>query len=159
MSDMDRDGALWIKNEAYGFKNLPPDGDQEAFIKSVLICAKGDGILAPEERNWLVGRAAAHHNSGYELAKTYDADEDLIEVLGKAPTVKKSGPRAIIYAAIRACAADGEFHPEEKAQVQKLAKYMGVEEDVVNQIEQQCNKEKEVREQRLALLFPDGIPY
>ena len=85
MSDMERDGALWMLKDVYGFKNLPPDGDYKAFIKAVLICAKGDGVLATEERDWVVGRAAAYRNTGYEIAKTYEADEDLLYVLSQAP--------------------------------------------------------------------------
>ena len=159
MSNIEQDGALWMLKDMYGFQNLPPDGDYKAFIKAVLICAKGDGVLASEERNWVVGRAAAYRNTGYEIAKTYEANEDLLDVLGKAPTLDKGARRMILYVAIQACAADGEYHAEEKAEVQKLAKYIGVEEDVLAQIEQQCVEELKMREQRIAILFPDGVPY
>ena len=129
-------------------------------LKAVLICAKGDGVLAPEERNWVAGRAACyHHDSEYELAKTYQADEDLLSVLAQAPTLNKSGRRAVIYIAIQACAADGEYHPDERASVHKLAKYLGIEEDVVNQIEEICVEEAKAREKRKAVLFPEGVPY
>ncbi|NER33755.1 MAG: hypothetical protein F6J93_06815 [Oscillatoria sp. SIO1A7] len=159
MSDMEQDGALWMLKDVYGFKNLPPDGDYKAFIKAVLICAKGDGVLAQEERDWVVGRAAAYRNTGYELAKTYEANEDLLYVLSQAPMLDKGARRMILYVAIQACAADGEYHAEEKAEVQKLAKYLGVAEGVLNQIEQQCVEELKMREQRIAILFPEGVPY
>ena len=160
MSDMDTDRRRWLMKELYGMKTAPPDGDYEALVKAILICTKGDGVLAPEERNWLVGRAACYNtNSDYELAKTYQADEDLLQVLAQAPTLNQSGRRAVIYNAIKACAADGEYHPSEQASVQQLAKYLGIEEDVVNQIEEICTEEAKTREKRIAVLFPEGIPY
>ncbi|RKZ82336.1 MAG: hypothetical protein DRR19_20860 [Candidatus Parabeggiatoa sp. nov. 1] len=158
MSDIEKDGKLWILNNFYGFNSIPPDGDYEAFIKAVLICANGDGVLAPEERDWVVGRAAAFRNAGYEVAKTYAGKEDILDVLANAPTLNK-GARMIIYVAIQACAADGEYHPDEQATVHKMAKHLGIEEDVVNQIEKMCFEEATMRERRISLLFPEGTPF
>ncbi|MGB3512897.1 MAG: hypothetical protein WBA93_27525 [Microcoleaceae cyanobacterium] len=45
MSDIEQDGKLWMMNQLYGFKAIPLDEDYETFIKAVLICAKGDGVL------------------------------------------------------------------------------------------------------------------
>jgi len=159
MSEMDRDGQLWILNEFFGIKSIPPAEDSVTGLKAALICAKADGALAPEERNWVVGRAATLRNPGYELAKTYPADENLLEVIPKSSTVDKSGRRLVIYVAIKACAADGEYHPSERAKVHKMAKALGIEEDVVNQIEELCVSEAKIREQRIGLIFPDGVPY
>lgn len=160
MSDMDKDGRLWLMKELYGMKTVPTHEDYNAFVKAVLICAKGDGVLTPEERNWVVGRAASYYtNAEYEVAKNYPADEDLIEVLAQAPTLNESGRRAIIYVAIQACAADREYHPDEQAKVRQMAKYLGIEEDVVNQIEEICISEAKMREKRIAVMFPEGIPY
>ncbi|NEO42037.1 MAG: hypothetical protein F6J90_39235 [Moorea sp. SIOASIH] len=148
----------WIINELYGMKTIPAIEDVEAVMKAVLICAKGDGVLAPEERDWVVGRAAAYHNPKYELAKTYEANEDLLDILNQASTIG-SDPRVIIYIAIQACAADGEYNSGEQAAVRKLAKYIGIEEDVVTQIEELYTEEAKIREKRIALLFPNGAPY
>lgn len=159
MSDMDGDGKLWIMNQLYGFKSIPPDENYEAFIKAVLICAKADGVLAPEERNWVVGRAASFRTPVYELAKTYSADEDLLDVLNKASTLEKNGRRAIIYTAILACSADGEFHPDEREKVYTMAEKLGVKKEIVDSLEQLCAEEAQVREKRIGLLFPNGTPY
>lgn len=157
---MDRDGRLWLYKNLYGMNAIPPDENHYAFVKAVLICAKGDGVLAPEERDWVVGRTACYHsNTEYEMAKTYSADEDLLQVLGNAATLNKSGRRAIIYIAIQACSADREYHAEERAEVRKMAKYLGIEEEAVSQIEEICMEEAKMREKRIAVLFPDGIPY
>ena len=156
---IDQDAKLWVLNHFYGTKTAPPDEDYQVLTKVILICAKGDGVLEPEERNWIVGRSAVFRHSGYELAKTYQADEDLLEVLANAPTINKHGRRMILHVAIQACAADGEYHEEERTAVHKIAKIFGVEEDVVNQIEEICLEEAKLREKRISLLFPEGNPY
>ena len=158
MFDVEQDARQWIMNELYGMKTIPANEDYEALIKAVLICTKGDGVLALEERNWVAGRAAAYHIPGYELAKTYEPNEDLLDVLRQTPTLGSS-PRVIIYIAIQACAADGEYNSGEQAAVRKLAKYIGIEEDVVTQIEEFYMEEAKIREKRIVLMFPDGIPY
>ncbi|MGB3511194.1 MAG: hypothetical protein WBA93_18550 [Microcoleaceae cyanobacterium] len=114
--------------------------------------------LAPEERNWVVGRAASLRNPGYELAKTYSADENLLDVLGTS-TVDKAGRRLIIYVAIQACSADGEFHPDERANVYKIAEKLGVEKEVVDSIEQICVEEAKMREKRISLYFRSMLLY
>ncbi|MDY7014335.1 MAG: hypothetical protein SVX43_12190 [Cyanobacteriota bacterium] len=160
MSDKKQDAELWALNQLYGFKTIPPAEHYETFIKATLICAKGDGVLSPEERNWVVGRAAAFDSPGYELAKTYSADEDLGNVVTNSSTVDQEGShRSIIYVAIQACTADGEYHPGEREQIHKMAESLGVAENVVNQIEELCVEEAKMREKRIALIFPEGTPY
>lgn len=159
MSDMNRDGQLWLLKELYGFEQIPPEGDYESFIKAVLVCAKGDGTLAPEERSWVAGRAAAMQNPGYELTRTYPADDKLLDIVGDSFVVNKNGRRMILYVALQACAADGELHPNERAQVQKLAQMLGVGDEVFAEIERQCVEEAKLREQRIRLLFPNGTPF
>lgn len=158
MSNLEQDGKVWLLNHFYGVETTPPDQDYEAFIKALLICAKGDGIIEPEERNWIAGRAAVFGKTGYELAKTYPADEDILDVLADSPIANKHSRRIILYTAIQACSADREYHEEERAAVYKMAKRLGVEEEVVKQIEQLCIEEAQSREKRISLLFPEGIP-
>ena len=61
------------------------------------------------------------------MAKTYQGDDELLQLIAKIPAINNSGRRAVIYIAIKACAADGEYHPSERASVHKLAKYLGIE--------------------------------
>ncbi|MDY7004687.1 MAG: hypothetical protein SWX82_12195 [Cyanobacteriota bacterium] len=159
MSEIERDAKLWVHGETYGFKSLPPTKDHETIIKSVLICAKADGVLAAEERNWIVGRAAALGSNGYELAKTYPADEDVIDVLSQAPAVNKGGRRTVIYLAIKTCSADGELHPDEMTKIYQIAEKLGLAKDVVDSLKELCLEEAKVREKRIRLLFPNGAPY
>ena len=159
MSDIEQDSKLWLLNEFYGFKSLPPTKDHETIIKSVLICAKADGVLAPEERNWIAGRAAALNSSGYEQAKTYPVDEDILDVLSDGVTTNKSGRRTVIYLAIKTCSADGELHPDEMAKIYKIAEKLELAKEVVDSLKELCVEEAKVREKRIGLLFPDGAPY
>ncbi|MGK7901838.1 MAG: TerB family tellurite resistance protein [Hormoscilla sp.] len=160
MSDIEQDGSLWAYSNLYGVKTVPPDADYKTFAKAVLICAKGDGVLAPEERNWFLGRAACYGDrEAYEFAKTYQADEDLLEVLAQSSMVDKNLRRIIIYVAIQTCSADGEYHPDERAKIHQMAKYLGIEENVVSQIEEFCMEEAKMREKRIGLMFPEGIPF
>lgn len=43
--------------------------------------------------------------------------------------------RAVVFDAIRACSADDEFSPGERATARKLAAALGVSDDVVEQLE------------------------
>ena len=60
MSDIDLDRRRWVMKELFGMKTAPPEREFEVFTKAVLICAKGDGVLAPEERTWIAGLAACY---------------------------------------------------------------------------------------------------
>ena len=159
MSDIEHDSKLWLHNETYGFKSVPSPKDHETIIKSVLICAKADGVLAPEERNWISGRAAALRSDGYELAKTYPADEDILDVLSQSDAVNNRGRRTVIYLAIKTCSADGDLHPDEMAKIYQIAEKVGLEKEAVDSLKELCAEEAEVREKRIGLLFPDGAPY
>ena len=154
MSSIETDAALWIMDELYGIKEVPPEQDYEAFTKAVLICAKGDGTISSEERGWFAGRSAAYRNTkGYELAKIYAGDDDLQKVLAESSNVaSQKGRRIIIYVAIQTCSADGEYHPGEQQRVRQMAAQLGIEESVVEEIEKLCASEAEIRQKRLAIL-------
>jgi tellurite resistance protein len=154
MSSLKTDATLWMMDELYGIKEVPPDQDAEAFTKAVLICSKGDGTISPEERAWFVGCSAAYQNTkGYELAKIYAGDDDLQEVLaGSFHVASRKGRLIIIYVAIQTCSADGEYHSEEQQKIHQMAAHLGVEESVVREIEQLCLEEAEMRKKRLAIL-------
>ena len=154
MSSIKTDGTLWMMDELYGIKEVPPDRDSESFTKAVLICSKGDGTISPEERAWFVGCSAAYQNTkGYELAKNYTGDDDLQKVLaGSSNVASRKGKLIIIYVAIKTCSADGEYHPDEQNKIRQMAAQLGIEESVVREIEQLCVEEAEIRQKRLALL-------
>lgn len=154
MSSIKNDATLWMMDELYGIKEVPPEQDSESFTKAVLICAKGDGTISPEERAWFVRCSAAYQNpTGYELAKSYTGDDDLQTVLGGSSNVaSRKGRLIIIYVAIKTCSADVEYHPDEQKKIRQMAAQLGIKESVVREIEQLCMEEAEMRKKRLALL-------
>ena len=154
MSSVEQDAILWIMDQLYGIKEVPPQQDYEAFTKAVLLCAKGDGTISSQERDWFAGRSAAYRNiKGYELAKIYGGDDDLDAILGNSANVSsRKGRLIIIYVAIQTCSADGEYHSGEQQKVHQMAAKLGIEESVVREIEQLCVEEAEIRNKRLAIL-------
>ena len=153
------EGLLWLFQEKYTFGKLPSLEAYNGYLKSVLICANGDGRLAPEERDWVVGLASAFGapDSLVEELKAYKADEDIEKVIGDAP--EATGSRLyLVYDAIKACSADGEYSDPERATVTKMATKLGISQDVVKQIEEICIEEAKLREKRLELMYPDGAP-
>ncbi len=154
--------GLWFFQDTFGWhlSELPPNDTYEALTKAMLICAKGDGVLAPEERDWIIGFSAVRGMSLplIEEMKNYEATEDIEQVISRTSQAIKA-KRAAIYYAIKACSADSEYHEGEQAYVRKMAGLIGVSEEEVSQLEAMYFEEKKLREKRVELLFPDGLPY
>ncbi|MEM9272756.1 MAG: TerB family tellurite resistance protein [Cyanobacteria bacterium P01_F01_bin.143] len=154
--------AKWYYKELWGWQldKICTGKERPAFLKSLMIAANGDGILAPEERAWVIGRAAAGGapDSLLKELESYAAKEDINEVVGSTLATNKS-KRAVIYFAIKAAASDGEYHPDEQAAILKAATAMGISEDVVKQLEDLCAQEEKIKQERIALCFPDGDPF
>ena len=71
-------GLLWLFKEKFAFTKVPSLEGYDGYLKSLLICANGDGKLTPKERDWVVGFASAYGtpDSVVEELKTYEATED-----------------------------------------------------------------------------------
>jgi tellurite resistance protein len=160
MSDIRKLGSAWTFNWFFGFEEIPTDEDCCIYMKSVLCCAKADGVLSPEEKNWVIGFCASWGVADWviEELKTYEADEDLKEVIARSPQVSMA-QRDLLLTAIRACAADGEFHEQEKAKIREMASIIGVPEETVEQLEQLQEEESALRQKRINLLYPERSPY
>ncbi len=154
------EGFMWLFKDKYTFSKLPSTEAYSGYLKSVLICANGDGTLAPEERDWVVGLAAAFGASDSLVAelKSYQADEDIEQVIGVAPPEANESRRFLVYDAIKACSADGQYSDLERATVTKMAAKLGISQDVVKQIEEICIAEAQLRAKRLELMYPEGLP-
>ncbi len=152
-------GLLWLVKERYKFRKTPSPEGYDSYIKSMLICVNGDGTLAPEEREWVVGFASAFgaSDSLVEELKSYKADEDIEKAIGDAPEANGSG-RYVVYDAIMACSADGEYSDQERATITKMAAKLGISQDIVEQIEKICIEEIKLREKRVKLMYPEGAP-
>jgi hypothetical protein len=75
-----------------------------------------------------------HRSAIIEKLKNYAADEDIEQVLSK-DSIADGATEALLYTAIEASAADGEYNDGEKASVRKIAAKLEVSEDVVKQLE------------------------
>ncbi len=160
MSDIKKDGSLWIMNWFFGFNQTPTNEDSSIYMKAVLCCAKADGVLSPEEKDWALGFCASWGVADWviEELKTYEADESIEEVIARSPQVSMA-QRDILLSAIWVCAADGEYHEKEKAKIRQMASILGVTEEIVEQLEQLQKEESALRQKRLNLLYPQNSPY
>jgi len=152
-------GLLWLLKDRYGLQEAAGPEDSDSYLKSILICANGDGTLAPEEREWVVGLASAHSvsDSLVEEIKFYKADEDIEKVISRAPQANVF-KRYLVYDTIMACSSDGEYSDQERVTVTKMAAKLGISQDIVEQIEKICIEEIKLREKRLKLMYPEGSP-
>lgn len=154
-----KEGLTWLFKEKYTFDRIPSSESYDGYLKSLLICANGDGELNEAEREWVVGYAAAYgaSESLVEELKSYTASDDIESVVSQGKASDGSR-RYLIYDAIKACSADGKYSEPEKATVAKMAAKLGISEDTVKEIESICLEEAKLREKRLALMYPAGTP-
>ncbi|EYF05158.1 TerB family tellurite resistance protein [Chondromyces apiculatus] len=152
-------GYLWLFKDKANFGERPTDEAFEGYMKALLICANGDGTLAPEERDWAVGHAAALGASDalVDELKTYKAVDDIEQII-TATHESSDSRRYIIYDAVRVCSADGAYSDRERAMVIRMGAKLGISEELVRQIEDICLEEARLREKRLKLLYPEGPP-
>ncbi len=158
---MSKFGQLWLFNNMYGFNSIPSGSDFETVGKAVLVCAKGDGVLASEERDWLVNYFAAlgaPTSVTDELSK-YEANDDLATLMSRATQKAQSAKRDIVWMAIKASAADSDYGPQEQKKVHHMAELLDVSSDIVTQLEQLHVEEENIRNKRISLLYPEGTPY
>jgi tellurite resistance protein len=150
--------GAWVYKHLQGSNQQLPDEAIGTFAKALLIAAKGDNVLSPEERDWVIGLTAAKGASEALLAEldTYSGDEDVKSVLQSNPISNKSR-RNLIYCAIQASGADGIYNEGEKAAIRNIASKLGISEDVVAQLEKLYQEEKELFDNKISLLFPDGV--
>ncbi|MEQ9621909.1 hypothetical protein [Coleofasciculus chthonoplastes] len=154
-----KEGLHWLFNKKCGFKEIPGLPTFDSYLKAILICANGDNELTQAERDWVVGHGSAFGapDEMIEELKTYQADEDIDAVISR-DTAANACRRYLVYDAIEACSADGEYNNGERETVIKMAAKLGVDAEIVKQIEEIYTQEAKLRDKRLALLFPTGTP-
>jgi tellurite resistance protein len=154
-----KEGLHWLFNKKCGFKEIPGLPAFDSYLKAILICANGDNELTQAERDWVIGHGSAFNapDQVIEELKTYQADEDIDAVISR-DTAANACRRYLVYDAIEACSADGEYSNRERETVTKMAAKLGVDAEIVKQIEEIYTQEAKLREKRLSLLFPTGTP-
>lgn len=151
--------SRWFFKKEWSFKDLPPAEDYAAFGKALLVCVNGDGELMPAEREWVLGYLASKGATDRLLAELneYHATDDIVSVVSRSHIVNRAR-RAVVFDAIRACSADGEFSSGERATVRRLAAALDVPDHVVEQLEAAHLDEVRATAKRIKLVFPEGTP-
>ncbi len=154
-----KEGVHWLFSEKFNFKDVPVAMGYKSYLTSILICANGDNQLTQAERDWVVGYASAFGapDEVVEKLKTDPGDEDIDSVISQEAAANDSR-RCLVYDAIKACSADGEYSSGERETVTKMAAKLGVDAEIVKQLEEICAEEAKLREKRLALIYPTGTP-
>lgn len=157
---MNERGLLWLFNETLSFKQIPPPMDYDAFGKLLLCCANGDGRITAPERAWVLGFLDAHGAPAklLDALKDYAGTDDIAQLVSASPAVKMSATSAL-YDAIRACMADGQLDPGERAALDKAAVALGRDASVVRELVELYHEEQHLKGKRLRSIFPDGVPF
>ena len=152
--------SMWVLREEEGFTVQPRPSDLEVYMKALLICANGDGRITNEEREWVLGIASAMGapDDLVEQLRGYKATDTLDSLLATGVETGHA-PRSLIYNAIRACATDGELSKGELDAIDNAASDMQVPKPVLEELKDIVVQEAKLRERRLKLVFPKGIPY
>jgi hypothetical protein len=159
---MDRNGTsfAWLAKETFG---IPPDmaatvsvEENMAYAKALLVCAKGDGDITPDEREWLVGYSVTqgHPHEVVDAIRTYEGDDSIEDLLSASPNMP-TYRRFLVYDALRACASDGDLATEERDRVVAMAELIGVPGDVVNELEQIMQEHQVLRQRLFGVLMAD----
>lgn len=156
--------APWIKTDRYGItKTLPPE-TSVIWYKALLLCANGDGELSKPERDWVIGHATTYHpemsESQIDELRNFNGTgttEDIEKLVFSDPLAKK-GRYVLVYEAIQASAADGDYSDGEKATIRKMAGKLGIGEAKVAELESLFEEEKALKEKRIRIWHPEGIP-
>ncbi|CAF0822806.1 unnamed protein product [Adineta steineri] len=150
----------WYFNEFWHTTTRPSEAMHLEYTKALMNLAAADGVLAEEERQWILGNTAAKGatNKIIEYVKTYTPTKaDLEALMKEKPTFSQFTARALIFEAFLAASADNELHQDERNAICQLGKVMGIDEAIMKQIEQAFVNEKKHRDQVVTLMFPQGL--
>ncbi len=149
----------WVRKELVDLDQEPPTRTFEIYFRALLVCANGDGKLEDHEREWVLGFCAAFGGDDalLDTLRHYPAEEGIKEVIAGHPAVQKAGRRSLLFNAIEACAADGEYAEQERARVRRMAHAMNVPLEEVEQLEGLYLDQRALREKKARLLYPDGV--
>jgi uncharacterized membrane protein YebE (DUF533 family) len=154
--------AKWYYKDLWGWDldKICGGNIRSTFLKSLLVCANGDGRLTPEEKDWVIGRAAVAGapESLLEELRNYSADEDITEVISRDLATNQSR-RAVVYFAFKAALADKDLSRDEISQIYQTGQALGISEETLWQIEEQVREEEYLKEKRIRLCFPNGNPF
>ena len=112
----------------------------------------------------MIGHAQTYHpemsESQIDELRNYNGTgtTDDIEKLVFSDPLAKKGRYVLVYEAIQASAADGEYNDGEKATIRKMAGKLGISEAKVQELENLYEEERAFRQKRIEIWHPEGIP-
>jgi uncharacterized tellurite resistance protein B-like protein len=150
-------GALWTLNDLFGLAQPSEEAVDQVFNQAALLCCGGDGEVSEDELRWLLGFAAAKGADEAELQRLQEMSKSIdIKLLGELEIPERL-KKALIYCATKASSADGVYHVMEGEMIRRIANRLGVSDYIVEQIEDLCRREDELRLRRIQLLAPEGL--
>lgn len=133
----------------------------EGFAKSMIICAAGDGKLADEELDWILGFVAAAGGTDELLQDLRTLDPASLDPIKLLEQTERPGLflHALVYHAIKAADADDVLDPAEERMIRGMAMVLGVPPDHIEGLFELHREEKAFLRRKMALLFPNGHPW
>jgi len=155
---MDPSKSAAAEQLLYGIEGVLSEVDPELYFEVLLVCASGDGFVAPEERAWVSGLADAVGGAALaEKVRAYQPSGDVFRVL-YGRQIPHYARRLVVYDGIRACAADRDLGEGEWEAVMALASAVGVGDEEIRLIKRLIRDERALVERRRDVLFPDELP-
>lgn len=133
----------------------------EGFAKAMIICAAGDGRLADEELDWVLGFVASAGGTEELLNDLRTLDPGELEPMKLLEQTERPGlfVHALVYHAIKAADADGVLDPAEEFMIRSMAMVLGVPPSDLDGLFELHHEEKEFQRRKIARLFPNGHPW
>jgi uncharacterized membrane protein YebE (DUF533 family) len=150
----------WLGKETFGVPTemtMSISAEENlAYAKALVVCAKGDGEITPDEREWLIGYSVTqgHPQEVVDAIRTYEGGDPIEDLLSASPNMP-AYRRFLVYDALRACASDGDLAAQERQRVVAMAELMGVPADVVDDLEQIVQEHQALRQRLFGVLMAD----
>lgn len=133
----------------------------EGFAKAMIICAAGDGRLAPEELDFVLGFTANSGGTFELLEELRNLDPSTLNPMEMLAKTERPGlfVHALVYHAIKAADADGELDPREAQVITAMATVLGLPPEDIEKLFALHEEEKAFHKRKMATLFPNGHPW
>lgn len=133
----------------------------DGFAKTMLICAAGDGELAPAELEWILGFSASAGATAELLDELRSVDPRTLDPRQLLQQTERPEQfiHALVYQAIQAADADGTLEPGEIQTIRAMALLLGLPASDVDALVTLYRDEQAFLERKRAALFPHGHPW
>jgi len=133
----------------------------EGFAKAMILCAAGDGVLAPAELEWVLGFAANAGATAELLEELRALDPRQLDPIQLLQQTERPGlfVHALVYHAIKAADADGVLEPGEVQTIRAMAMVLELPAPEVDGLFDLHAEEKAFQQRKMARLFPNGHPW